>query len=112
MGKFDASCGLKKKEIDIIKYAINHKIIRQLPLFPDHIEEKLFLQGRDAWMFRWNLLNKLPVKAKEPIALAVTVKLKKEFHNFTKHKIFNYSCMVKLGKDIYKPDMTIVRTEK
>jgi hypothetical protein len=72
MQKFDPSCGLSAKEITSVKYQISHEITRQLPLLPDHIETKLFLQGRDAWMFRWFLQHeKYPISPLNPVSLEV-----------------------------------------
>jgi hypothetical protein len=58
MSKLDFSTGLSAKEIGVIKYNIKNEISRKLPKLPDPIETRLFLQGRDAWVFGWNLLNK------------------------------------------------------
>jgi len=46
MQKFDPSCGLSRKEIGIIKYGVKHEIGIKLPLLPDSVETKIFLQGR------------------------------------------------------------------
>ena len=43
MQKFDTSVGLKKKQIDIVKYAVKNEINRQLPLLPEPIETKLVI---------------------------------------------------------------------
>lgn len=51
MSKLDTSVGLSTKEIGIIKYNIKNEISRQLPELPDSVETKIFLQGRDAWVF-------------------------------------------------------------
>lgn len=82
MEKFDISCGLTKKQIDITKYGVKNEIERSLPILPDAVETILFLQGSDAWTYKWGLTeknDKLPV---DQISLEVIVKLKKEFHDF------------------------------
>ena len=109
MQKFDPSCGLSRKEIEIIKFLVKQEITRQLPLLPDPIETKLFLQGRDAWMFRWHLLNeKYPISSKEPVTLEVVVKLKREFHCYQDTTHYKFSCKVKmLLEDLYHPKVTI-----
>ena len=111
MSKFDASCGLTKKEIDIIKFSVKREISMHLPILPDQIETKLFLQGRDAWLFNWNLINKYPIESNHSISLEVNVKLKKEFHHCVECINFKYSCMVKLRQDIYNPEISVVRAE-
>lgn len=81
MGKFDSSIGLSTKGIGAIKYKIKNEILYQLPELPDPVETKLFLQGRGAWTFTWNLLNiNIPVHANDIISIEVIAKLKKEFH--------------------------------
>jgi hypothetical protein len=109
MQTFDSSCGLSPKEIRIIKYDIKKKITGQLPLLPDPIGTKLFLQGRDAWMFSWCLLHeKHPISSKEPVILKVIVKLKREFHCYQDTTHYRFSCKVKmLHEDLYHPKVTI-----
>lgn len=110
MQKFDLTCGLSKKEIEIIKNNIRNKILRQLPLLPDKIETMLFFQGRDAWVFSWLLLNEKSqfVSNVGTISLEVVVKLKKEFHNFQNIKQYKYSCKVKTNRDdLYHPKIII-----
>ena len=111
MQKFDPSCGLSRKEIEIIKFLVKHEITRQLPLLPDPVETKLFLQGRDAWMFRWHLLNeKYPISSKEPVSLEVVAKLKKEFHQFQETTDYIFSCRVKIRpEEPYNPKLSIER---
>ena len=108
MRKFDASSGLSRKEIGIIKYNLKREISRQLPELPDPVETKLFLRGRDAWLFGWSLLNKnFPIKSHDVIYLEVAVKLKKEFYhnNITTHYIF--SCKIHMQEDIYHPKLSV-----
>jgi len=108
MQKFDTSCGISKKEIDIIKYNVKNEIARRLPELPDPIETKLFLQGRDAWVFGWSLLNdKGPIESNEIIALEVVAKLKKEFHSYNKTIHYNFSCKIQRQKDLYHPKISI-----
>ena len=72
MQKFDPSCGLSKKEIRIIKFNVINGISRPLPELPDSVETKLFLQGRDAWVFRWYILNgKYPISSNETVSLEI-----------------------------------------
>ena len=110
MHKFDTSSGLTKKQIDIIKYAVKDEISRQLPILPEPIETKLFLEGRDAWIFSWSLNKQYPIDSKNEISLDVVAKLKKEFHHYNESKHYKYSCIVKLRQDIYRPKVTIKKS--
>ena len=109
MQKFDPSCGLSAKEIRIVKYQISHEITRQLPLLPDYVETKLFLQGRDAWMFRWFLQHEnYPISSSKPVSLEVVAKLKKEFYQYQATTDYRFSCKVKIiDSDLYHPKITI-----
>jgi hypothetical protein len=110
MQKFDTSCGLSKKEIDIIKYNVKNEISRQLPDLPDPVETKLFLQGRDAWIFTWCLLNdKSPIASNETVSLEVVAKLKREFHHYQKTRHYNFLCKVQMQEDIYHPKLSIFK---
>ncbi len=94
MGKFDSSIGLSTKQIGSIKYKIRNEILVQLPDLPDPVETKLFLQGREAWTFTWNFLNKNTiVDANDTISLEVVAKLKKEFHCYQKKLVIN-TCVI------------------
>lgn len=108
MRKFNASSGLSTKEIGIIKYNIKNEISRQLPELPDPVETKLFLQGRDAWLFSWSLLNEnLPIKSNGTTSLEVKVKLKREFHCYKITTQHNFSCKVQMQEDIYHPKLSV-----
>jgi hypothetical protein len=109
MQNFDPSCGLSRKEIEIIKYCVKHEIGRKLPLLPDSVETKLFLQGRNAWTFSWFLLHeKFPISSKEPVSLEVIAKLKRDFHCYQDKQHYKFSCEVKIvHDDLYNPKLTI-----
>lgn len=81
MGILDTSTGLSTKEIGVFKYKIKNEIGYRLPEFPDHVETRLFLQGRNAWTYSWNILNAtIPIPENDAISIEVVAKLKKEFH--------------------------------
>jgi hypothetical protein len=109
MQKFDSSCGLSSKEIRIIKYNVKGKISRLLPLLPDPIETKLFLQGRDAWVFSWCLLHeRYPISSKEPVSLEVIAKLKREFHCYQDSTHYKFSCKIRVvHDDLSHPKLSI-----
>ena len=108
MQKFDTSCGLTKKQIDIIKYNVKEKISRKLPLFPEPIDMKLFFEGRDAWTYSWNL-KLYSSEPKHNVSLEVVVKLKKEFHKYKENKYYKFSCKVQTRQDIYRPKVSITK---
>ena len=113
MQKFDPSCGLSAKVIRIIKYNVTNSISRKLPLLPDSVETRLFLEGRDAWIFRWHLLNeKFPISPDERISLEVVAILKKEFNKYQDKTRYRFLCNVKLKEgDDYHPELSIVQKE-
>ena len=107
MHKFDTSFGLKKKQIDIIKYVVKDEINRRLPLLPEPIETKLFLEGRDAWVYSWSLKKPYPLEPNDEISLEAVAKLKREFHKYQKTKHYKFSCKVQQGQDISRPKISI-----
>jgi len=112
MQKFDTSCGLSKDQIGTIKYNAKNKILVQLPTLPEFVETKLFLQGRSAWVYSWNLKNKkIPIEFKDKISLSVIVKLKKEFHQYLESKRYNFSCKAQLTKDFYHPKISVFKED-
>jgi hypothetical protein len=109
MRKFDTSIGLKKNQIDIIKYAVKNEINTQLPLLPEPIETKLFFEGRDAWVYSWSLKKPYPLEPKDEISLEVVAKLKKEFHYCNKTTHYKFSCKVQQGQDFYRPKVFVIK---
>lgn len=108
MGKLDQSTGLSAKEIRAFKFLIKHEIICQLPELPDHIETKLFLQGRDAWTYTWNLLNEIiPIRDGDIVSIDTVAKLKEEFHCHLTKKRFKYRCDIQRQEDMYHPKLSI-----
>ena len=108
MGKLDTSTGLSTKEIGAIKYKIKNEIEYQLPELPDPVETQLFLQGRGAWTFTWNLLNKnIPIQTNDKISIEVVAKLKKEFHCYQTTTCYKYMCNVQMQKDLYRPKLSV-----
>lgn len=103
MTKFDTSCGLTDKQIGTIKYSIKMAIRQLLPELPEHVEMKLFFQGRDAWTYSWQLLEQ---DAQEPLTVMtvkVVAKLKKEFHRHEERTRRIFLCKLRLEPDIYRP---------
>lgn len=107
MDKFDKSCGLTKKQIDHIKFAARHAAFKRLPTLPEPIETALFLQGRDAWVFRWGLCGQPSIGDVISVSLEIVVKLKKEFRSYNVRLCYKFLCRVQLGKDIYNPKVSL-----
>jgi hypothetical protein len=108
MGKFDTSTGMSSNEIGAIKHNIRNEIMRQLPELPDLVETQLFLQGRSAWSFTWNFLNRnAPVQDNDSISIEVSAKLKKEFHCHQTTTCHKYMCSIRRQNDIYNPDLSV-----
>ena len=108
MGKFDSSTGLSTKEIGAIKYKLKNEIEYQLPQLPEPVETQLFLQGRGAWTYTWELLKKnTPIQPKDTITIEVSAKLKKEFHCYQTTTLYKYMCNVQRKKDIYHPKLSV-----
>ena len=108
MRKFDTSTGMSSNEIGAIKHNIRNEIVRQLPELPDLVETQLFLQGRSAWLFTWDFLNRnAPVQDNDAISIEVSAKLKKEFHCYQTTTCYKYMCSVRRQKDIYNPELSV-----
>lgn len=108
MGKLDTSTGLSAKEVGVFKYKIKNEIGFRLPELPGHVETRLFLQGRDAWTYTWNLLNaNTPILENDAISIEVTAKLKKEFHCHQTKKTYKFMCNLERQKDLYHPKLSV-----
>ncbi|EIC21660.1 hypothetical protein [Thiorhodovibrio frisius] len=96
------------KDLDVIKYSIKKKVSQQLPYLPDIIEEMLFMQGRIAWNYYWTLLDlSTDGSARPKMKIEVTVKLKKEFHQFCSDVQHVFSCSVQVTEDFYHPRVIV-----
>jgi hypothetical protein len=108
MGKLDTSTGLSTKEIGAFKYKIKNEVGLQLPDLPDHVEMRLFLHGRDAWTYTWNLLNaNIPIQENDTISIEVVAKLKKEFHYRQTKTCYKFMCILQRQKDPYHPKLSV-----
>lgn len=109
MHKFDTSCGLTKKQIGAVRFAVKNEILRHLPILPDPVEIKLFLEGREAWIYNWNLNERYHSDSKDKISLEVVIKLKREFHHCEVGKHHRFSCIVQPGSNIYRSKVAIIK---
>jgi len=108
MDKFDtSSCGLTKKQIDYIKFAVKNAVSKRLPILPEPVEMALFFQGRDAWIFSWGLCAHSSSDQTISVSLEMVVKLKKEFCGCNVRKRYKFFCRVQLGQDIYQPKVSL-----
>ena len=107
MSKLDASCGLTSQQIGTIKYAIKRALDLKLPLLPDPIETKLFFQGRDSWIYSWDLLDQDAQNPLHPISVEVQIKLKKEFCQYQLRTHYRFLCKLELQPDMYSPIRSI-----
>jgi len=110
VSKFDVSCGLTAKEIGIIKDAIRRSLLKSLPIFSDSVEMKLFFEGRDAWIYAWELLGEAQSDRLSALNIGIQVKLKKEFHYQEIQTQHFFLCSVQRKDDIYHPAV-LVREE-
>ena len=70
---------------------------------PEHVEMKLFLEGRDAWTYSWRLLMQDIENPLHPMLVEVEAKLKKEFHHYQPLKKYTFICQLEVKPNIYKP---------
>ena len=86
---------LLSKETNRIKFWVKQTLLRDhLPVLPNSVEEKLFIEGRTAWTYKYsNIKIKINKKSKTAV-FSVSAKLKMEFHIFSEiHQFhFNVTC--------------------
>ena len=108
MSTLDAKWNLTTEQVGIIKHQIKRSqlLLNSLPVLPELVEEILFLQGRDSWIYSWDVIEnpRYPLKSIEVI---LTVKLKKDFHKFSERTKFKFQCNVKISNDLFKPSITL-----
>lgn len=99
--KLDVACGLTPKQIGAIKFMIKQSIGLELPFLPDHVETKLFMEGRDPWIYAWRLINQDSKNPTHPVSVEVDVKLKKEFFQYQTETHHTFLCSLELLPDMY-----------
>jgi hypothetical protein len=91
---------IPSKELDTARFWVKRELEgRYLPALPEVVEERLFLQGRSAWNFRYANLKVDQLNASKRITFNTFVLLKKEFHRFLDEHRFAFN-----ATSIYYPD--------
>lgn len=103
MPKLDLSCGLTEFQVSSIKFHVKAKIGTLLPLLPDPIEMMLFMQGRYAWRYNWELIDQDAEDKLHPVIVDVDINLKKEFIQFLECTHYKYRCKLEMQPDKYSP---------
>jgi hypothetical protein len=107
MSKLDTSCGLTAQQIGTIKFAIKRALGLKLPILPEHVDMKLFFEGREAWTYSWRLREQDALNPLHPMSVEVDVKLKKEFCQYQLCTRHMFLCQLQLQPDIYSPIRSI-----
>lgn len=98
-------------QIGTVKFKVKKAVAPSLPELPDEVERKLFLQGRDAWTYRWYLLDQDARNPRHPISVEVEAKLKKEFMQYQLRTRYMFVCELQLQPDIYKAKVSVHEKE-
>lgn len=72
--------------------------IRHLPSLPEDIVDGLFLQGRSAWTFRYEVLQVTALEEAWRLEVQITALLKKEFKPYLDQQRYFYSAELVLAK--------------
>jgi hypothetical protein len=110
--KLDKSCGLTPKQIGAIKFMIKQSIGLELPFLPDHVETKLFIEGRDPWTYAWRLINQDSKNPTHPVSVEVDVKLKKEFFQYQTETHHTFLCSLELLPDMFTSKPRVRKSER
>ena len=88
--------------IHIVAHVMYHK--------PEEVSNamiKIFLEGRDAWTYSWQLLEQKTKNSLNRVTVGVEVKLKKEFHSYSLRTQYRFLCKLQLKPDSYSPKISI-----
>jgi hypothetical protein len=72
--------------------------IRHLPSLPEDIVDGLFLQGRSAWTFRYEVLQVTALEEAWRLEVQITALLKKEFKPYLDQQRYFYSAELVVAK--------------
>ena len=72
--------------------------IRHLPSLPEDIADGLFLQGRSAWTFRYEVLQVTSLEEAWRLEVQITALLKKEFKSYLDQQRYFYTAKLVLAK--------------
>ena len=77
--------------IQRIRFTVKRKLkFENLPTLPDSVEEKLFLEGRTAWIFKYSNEAVRNRKQHLRIDFDISAILKKEFSEYIKKSTYNF----------------------
>jgi hypothetical protein len=73
------------KALDMAKFQVKQALaFTKLPSLPEFVEERLFLQGRSAWTYKYSDLQIEEAPTSKQISFIIEALLKREFHAFAK----------------------------
>ncbi len=83
---------ISSKELNTARFWVKQELERNLlPILPEHVEDRLFFEGRTAWNYKYSGLNIEKTKTSKKIAFNIEAILKKEFHGFSKQHHYKFS---------------------
>jgi hypothetical protein len=89
---------IPKIELSTARFWVKQELeSKHLPLLPEHVERKLFFEGRTAWRYKYSDLHVHKRKTSKKIGFNVAVFLKKEFLGFAEKHHFKFcaTCIYK-----------------
>ncbi len=82
---------------------------KHLPILPDLVEERLFLQGRTPWTYRYFDLKVEQLDGSKTISFNTVALLKKEFHRFLDQHRFAFHATSVYDLDMRKLTVTSIQ---
>lgn len=87
---------ISSKELSAARFWVKQELeLKHLPILPEKVEERLFLEGRTAWNYKYSGLSTEQTKTSKTITFDVAVVLKKEFHQYSKPHRFKFTAISK-----------------
>jgi hypothetical protein len=74
---------VSEKALGSAKFWVKRELdLKHLPGLPEFVEERLFLQGRTAWTYKYSDVTIDERPASKEVAFAIEALLKREFHAY------------------------------
>lgn len=81
--------GIHPRELDTARFWVKQELEgKHLPFLPEHVDRRLFFEGRTAWSYKYSDLHVDQRKASKTITFNIVALLKKEFHSFAEQHRF------------------------
>ena len=94
---------LSPKELQSIKFLVKRELeTNHIPLLPERVEMRLFMEGQTAWNFKYSDFSVKKAKVSKRVDFIIEVLLKKEFHAHLRSRRYKFRVICRYHIETWK----------